>query len=77
MNTIYLVALGTCIADVLEGFATNEEEIRQIVINDWADRFYIDGVEVAVEVDLEDGTVTAKGDWDTTYYIHAIRRVEG
>jgi hypothetical protein len=42
MDTIYLVARGPYVSDILEGFATNEAEIRQIVANDYSKYNYID-----------------------------------
>ena len=77
MDTIYLVAIGTYIADVFEGFATNEAEIRQIVANHYKGYPYIDTDKLNIDIDLEAGEVTVREEWDTTYYIHAIQRVEG
>ena len=76
MDTIYLVTFSTYLEDVLEGFATNEEEIRQIVANHYKRYQYIDTDAIDIRVNLLTKEVTIKEDWgDDTYSIHTIQRV--
>jgi glutaminase len=78
MNTIYLVTFGTYLEDVLEGFATNEEEIRQIVVNAQVSNYYkVETRKLDIEINLQEGTVVVKGEWNTTYSIHTLKRVSG
>lgn len=77
MDTIYLVAKGPYLEDVLEGYATTGAEIRQIVANSYESYQYIDTNKLDIRVNLLTKEVTIKEDWgDDIYYIHAIQRVE-
>lgn len=76
MNTIYMLTLGDYMEDFLEGFATNDEEIEQMVVN----HHYRDFIQrdVRVEIDWERCEVTAipsKCYFQATYTIHKINRV--
>lgn len=75
MNTIYLVASGPYLDDLLEGFATNGGEIRQIIANHYGRYQYIDTDKLDIQVNLQTKEVTVKEEWDTTFYIHAIQVV--
>jgi hypothetical protein len=73
MNTIYQLA--HTYEAILDNFATNDEELRWLVIN--YNRNYL-GLEVQVEIDWETETVTATPLNDdieaTTYHIYKINR---
>lgn len=76
MDTIYLVAKGPYLEDVLEGYATTGAEIRQIVANHYKRYQYIDTDALDIRVNLLTKEVTIKEDWgDDTYYIHAMQLV--
>lgn len=77
MYTIYLVADGPYLDDLLEGFATDEAGIRQIVANNYTKYSYIDTDQLDIEVDVEKGEVTVKEGCDTTFYIHAVQGISG
>jgi hypothetical protein len=53
---------------LLEGFATDEAGIRQIVANNYTKYNYID----IDQVDVEKGEATVKEEWDTVFYIRAV-----
>ena len=76
MDTIYLVAPGPYLDDVLEGFATDEDDIRQIIVNHC--RQYCFREPIGLDVDLETKRIIAheEDDWTNTYVIHEIKRAK-
>jgi len=74
MNTIYQLAFSY--EDILDGFATNDEELRWLAIK-YNRNFY--GLKVRAEIDWEAKTVTAIPLHDTvetiTYDIYTVSRV--
>lgn len=72
MNTIYLVTATRYIDDnLLEGFATDEESLKEIVLNHYLQDPHDEGQGVTVEVDMKAGQVVMKDPDDG--YSHTYR----
>jgi len=74
MSTIYLLTFTRYFDDLMDGFATNDEELRWLV-KSFSLSYY--GLEVDVDIDWEAETVTATPDDDIepcTYHIHKVHR---
>jgi hypothetical protein len=70
MNTVYLVTLGPYFDDVLEDFATDEEDIKLIIKSQY---FGPSEIDVKVNLDTMRAIVTNTG---AEYYIHTVNRIQ-
>ena len=76
MNTIYLVTpTQHCWDDMLEGFATDSEGIREIIRNHVYVYLGIDcGPGICVDMEKMTATILDDDDCEETYYIREIER---
>jgi hypothetical protein len=78
MNIIYLVgSIRSYAGDLLSGFATDVEGIKQIAINHYRDFLYTKPLMVDVTVCMAKKTIRVHDSEEnetTTFYIHTIER---
>jgi len=78
MNTIYLLgSIRGELIDLLDGFATNGDSLKQIALNYFREHYYMEPEEVTVIINMDEMTVKVEDEADddtTTFYIHEIER---
>lgn len=76
MNTIYIVTPGGYMEDVLDGFATNEEEIKQLIRNHFKEWMCDDDDVTSINVNLTIGEVFVhyEDDESREFTIHTVER---